>query len=728
MENSSLKTSSVNGNRAYVMPSPQTQPVQWSEAQSDDWDLRQILTLAKRRALVITGVMTAVMIAVVAVTLSQRAVYEAKFRILAEPVNNDNSNLPKLTFEQQNFNKSSLDYETQIQVLKSPELMTDIVKQLQYFYPEIDYNSLVYFLTITRLGETKIIEVRYRSNDSVKTKAVLEKLAQAYLKYSLENRQTNLRQGIKFVEKQLPSIQTRVNELQQQLQVFRQKYDFNDPQAQSLLIGEQFKLLSEQRLAINQQLAKAQANFNNLHTTEGSQAVLSTPVYQNLTTQLRQLEVQTAYELTRFQEDSRPIQDLQEKQQRLLPLLRKEAQRAWNTKLAEVNAEIQTLQNQSQVLAQTENNLHRKVEQLPILTRQYTELQRSLQIANESLNRFLTTYETLQIELAQTQIPWQLVQAPTQPENSTSPNIPRSLLLGLVASTILGIGSGLLTEKLDNTYHTVDALRDKLKLPLLATIPFERQVSNNQKLAVAGNSPGTSAELPEQDHPKLAATLPRWSKRVKNYQDYETSRFLEALRLLYTNIQLLSSDQPMRSIVISSAMPAEGKSTIAFHLAQTACAMGQRVLLVDADLRRPRVHTLVNLNNLWGLSNLITGSMPVETVIQQMPAFSELSVITAGLIPPDPTKLLTSQKMKQLMADFHKNFDLVIYDAPPLVGLADTNLLAPRADGIVLVARIHKTDRTALTQAMESLRMSHSNVLGVVINGDNTHPTTYYHY
>jgi succinoglycan biosynthesis transport protein ExoP len=739
MDNSSLKTSSYNGNgysnngnRSYLNQSLSPQFLARQEGQEDDWSLRHVLGIAKRRVLVIIGVTITFMTAVVAVTLNQKPVYEAKFQILAEPVSSDNSNLSKLTLsvESSNFNKSSLDYETQIQVLKSPELIRSIVNRLRISYPDINYDSLLPFLTITRLGETKIIEVRYHNSDPVKIKVVLDELSHAYLAYSLENRQINLRQGIQFVEKQLPPLQKRVDHLQKQLQLFRQKYNFTEPTSQSTQIAEQAQQLAEQRLSINQQLAKAQSYFISLQGREGYQAAFKdAPVYQQLLTQERQLEAQIAYESARFQEDSIPVQDLREKQQRLLPLLRKEAQRVWSLKLAEVGNEIQTLESQSQILAQYENELRQQREQLPILVRQYTEIQRNLQVATESLNRFLTTRETLQIEAAQTQIPWQLVQAPTQPTAPVFPNIPRSLILGFVASTLLGIGSALLVEKLDNTYHTVDAFKEKVKLPLLATIPFERQVSNSHNSAIGQKTSTTSiADVLSQTSSESKELVQQVSTLVEDYRQYSSSKFLEALRILHTNIQLLSSDQPIRSIVISSALPAEGKSLIAFHLAQTASAMGQRVLLVDTDLRRPRVHSLSNLNNLWGLSSVISGSLPVETVIRQMPSMSELSVLTTGPIPPDPTKLLSSQKMKQLMADFHKSFDLVIYDAPPLVGLADASLLASHTDGVVFVARMHKTDRSAITQAIDSLKMTRGHILGLVLNCHKSNSLGYHNY
>ncbi len=720
MENHSFQRSSSDQNRNSGPLFLQPQPFPWSEGQEDDWSFPEFLGIVQRRALVIALVATAVMAIVVGLTLNKKPEYESSFRLLVEPVNDDTKVLD--LFKDPNLAKSSLDYDSQIQVLKSPAEIGIIVQQLQGSYPDITYSSLINSLTITRLAETKILEVRYRSNDPVKVKAVLDKIASDYLNYSLEKRQSKLRQGIQFVEQQLPSVQNRVDKLQKDLQEFRQKYDFIDPDSQEKQITNQLNVLSGQRQTIDQQLAQARANFASLQGKDGKLAVLNNAVvYQQLILQLRQLDTQIALEATRFQEENPTIQALKKKRENLLPLLSQEQERFLDVKVAQAATEEKTLEVQSQDLAKSEQKLEQKSKQLPVLARQYTELQRGLQVTTESLNRFLATRETLQIQGAQTELSWQLIQAPSQPKEPVSAsNLRRSLLLGLVAGVVSGIGVAVLIEKLDKTYHTVHALKEKIKLPLIGNIPFEKQLQSLQYRTLKQKTPIVRASHSLNEGIPELAVIP-----AEDYSNY-SGQFLEALRVLYTNIQLLSSDRPIRSIIISSAMALDGKSTVAFHLAQIATAMGQRVLLIDADLRQPMIHSLSNLNNLWGLSNLITANLPVEGVIRQLPSMSQLlSVITAGPIPPDSTKLLSSQKMKRLMEDFHNTFDLVIYDAPPLVGLADARLLAPHTDGIVLVVRIDKTDSSMLKRALDSLKMSRVNILGIVGNGQKSNFRSY---
>jgi polysaccharide biosynthesis transport protein len=708
-------------NGDFVSPSLQIQTPPWLESEGEDWSLRDFLGILRRRSLVITGVATVVMVTFAYSTLKQKPVYESSFRLLVEPLNNETVLQDITSGQNSNSTESGLDYESQIQVLKSPELVTSIVRSLQTSYPNLSYDSLVNSLTITRLGETKIIEVRYRSNNPREVKVILNQLAKAYSKYSLEKRQTSVRQGLQFVEKQLISMHKRVDQLQKDLQIFRQKYDFTDPGTQTEQIANQVNLLSQQRLAVNQQLATARNKFSSLKGQEGELAALSdASAYQQLLTQVRQLDTQIAAELTRFHEDSPVIQSLKEKREQLLPLLEKEAQRILNVKQAQVGTEVQTLEVQSQKLAEAEQKLEKQRKQLPVLTRQYTELQRKLQVATESLNRFLTTRETLQIQVAQTELPWQLIQAPVQPETPVAPDIKRGLISGAVISLLLGIGTAMLLEKLDDTYQSVEALKKKIKQPLLGTIPFEKSLQHSSSRIFNARIPRRMVLDSLSKHiPGLATVTEQDS--TSNY----SAKFLEALRVLYTNIQLLNSDRPIRSLVISSTMSGDGKSTVAFQIAQIFAAMGHRVLLVDADLRQPMIHTLSNLNNQWGLSNLISTNLPITEALRRSPFMSQLSILTAGPIPPDPIKLLSSGKMKRLMEDFHNTFDLVIYDTPSLVGLADASLLAPNTDGILLVTRIGKTHCSALKRALDNLTVSRMNVLGIIANGSRNNFDNY---
>lgn len=717
MKNNSSQFSNSHDDSNFVPTFPQAQP--FPLPVEEDGNFSDFLNLLRRRVLVITGVSVAVMTAMIGnlILNPKEPEYKSSFQILVEPLDDEVVDVVKTP-------QSTLDYDSQIQVLRSPDMLEKVIIQVNPSYPEVTYNSLISSLSIDRLAETKIIQVAYRSADPNQTYVVLDKIAQEFLEYSQEKRQTKLRQGTQFIDTELPKLQDRVDELQKEIQVFRQKYDLNNPDNQAAALATQSTALASQRETINIQLAQVRANLEFLQDPSGRQAVLSSsPLYQQLTTQIQQLDVQIATESVRLQDLNPSLQVLREKRDSLLPLLEAESQRALNTKSAELFTQLQTLEVQNRELTQLEQRLEQRRQQMPVLARQYTEIQRQLQVATDSLNRFLSTRENLQIQRSQTELGWQLIRAPYKPTVPVeSTNIPRSLLFGLGVSLALGVGVALLIEKLDSTYHTANVLKEKIKLPLLGSLPFEKQ------LAVKQNSFANKNNLGIRIPNTLAENISSLAVIGDEEQSgYFSEKFLEAVRVLYTNIQLLSSDRQIKSIVISSALPGDGKSTIAFYLAKIAADMGQRVLLVDADLRQPVIHTLSNVNNLWGLSNLISTNLPLEEVVKQLPLMNHLSVITAGPIPPDPTKLLSSEKIKRLMVDFHSHFDLVIYDAPPVLGLADASLLAPHTDGILMVVKMDKTDSSLLKQALDSLKTSRLNVLGLISNAQKRSYSAYDH-
>ena len=389
----------------------------------------------------------------------------------------------------------------------------------------------------------------------------------------------------------------------------------------------------------------------------------------------------------------------------MMPVIEAEAQRVLNAKYAEAANAIDLLETQNQTIAAAEAQLQNTLTQLPTLAREYSDLQRELEIAVGALSRFLENREKLQIEAAQTEIPWELIEAPSQPETPISPNPRRSFVLGLVASLLVSVGAALLLEKLDTVCRTVEEIERVVKLPVLGTIPYHSEADDNKEQA-GGVGHWIKQHLGRKD------TL-----ATDGYYGYSGSQFLESMRLLQTNLSLMGADRPISSVIVSSASPDEGKSTVARHLAQTAATMGKRVLLVDADLRRPTVHQRLGLSNEKGLSDLLSSNATGNEVLQKAMPFVDFYAITAGTAPPDPVKLLASKRMRLLMNQLEKQFDLVVYDTPPLVGLADATLIAAHTDGLIMVSRVNKCDRTILQHAMDNISFTKVPVLGLIANG-----------
>ena len=347
---------------------------------------------------------------------------------------------------------------------------------------------------------------------------------------------------------------------------------------------------------------------------------------------------------------------------------------------------------------------------MPELVGRYMEIQQELERLNKRIKYLLEKQQVLQIEVAEKQLLWELIAPPELLKTQkgelviVSPNMLLNIALGWLAGLVLGILLAQLAERFkQDVFETPKEVKKYLGLPLLGVIPIhEQRMWMNE-------------ELKENKSSSLVLY---------------PSVFQEAFRTLNANIRLLNMENPINSLVISSALPGDGKSTVASHLARAAAAMGQRVLLIDADLRCPEIHNMMGLLNDLGLSSVIIDGIPIETAIQRSPVDENLLVLTSGPIPPEPTKILSSRQMPLLIQESLSTFDLVICDTAPLLGRADANLLAACTNGLLLVVGLGKTEREALSLALDDLSMAGVPMLGIVGNGDrgDSYYQRYYDY
>lgn len=203
----------------------------------------------------------------------------------------------------------------------------------------------------------------------------------------------------------------------------------------------------------------------------------------------------------------------------------------------------------------------------------------------------------------------------------------------------------------------------------------------------------------------------------------------EQYRTVRTNLQFaVAGDQPLRSMAVVSSGPSEGKSTSAANLAVVFAQAGRKVLLVDADMRKATVHRTFGLSNEMGLSNLVSGQQAASSVIQATDV-NNLSIITSGPTPPNPAELLNSRRMNVLMEELYQAFDLIIFDLPPVMTVADGLIIASKTDGTVLVIREGVTRKDSVLEAKNRLLQAKAHVLGVIYNGaEQLNESSYYYY
>lgn len=738
----------------------QAQP---EENDEEGLDLNKFFAIVRRRTLIIASVTVAVAAAAVTYALISKPTYQAKFELLINPVTVEDKLSTSPLYRDGDASKESEVEQTELKILQSPRLTSPVFQQIEDRYPG---TNLPWYLEYNIIPKTRIVEVTYQNPNPAKVELVLDLLSKAYLVYSIEERRADVRQGLQFVDEQLPKLHKQVETLQDQLQKFRQKNDLINPASQGEQLSAQLSGIVQQRREIQTQLAKARSLLGSLQkqlqlkpNEAGAASGLSeAPRYQTLLNQLQQIQTQIAVKSSSLREDNPTIQSLRAQERNLLPLVEQERKNILGKNLQGINEkstalaspnsirqqqagqfvdianQVQALEAQDKSLAGAEIVLREQVRKFPAIARQNDDLARQLNLAAENLNQFLAKREGLRIDLAQKQVPWQLLTPPTKPK-ATVASIKQNLILGTVLGLVLGFGVALLLEKFNNIFYSPDDVKDTTRLPMLGEIPIKQESSPQIPSASAAGVTGLIALLTQ----KL-----RFGKR-SDFQQQNSGQFWESLRSLYTNISFLNFDAPVHSLAVISAASGDGKSTIALHLAQTAALMGVRVLLVDADLRNPQIHQMLGLANTKGLSNLIVTDLDFHTVIHQVNCSthiqengaSEVSVnsesawedaffvLTAGQVPPNPTNLLSSQRMKNLARQFEVAFDLIIYDTSPLLGMADGNLVAAQTDASVLVVGLGKTHRSALEKVLEGLKISKTPVLGVVANGTTSYTSAY---
>ncbi len=309
---------------------------------------------------------------------------------------------------------------------------------------------------------------------------------------------------------------------------------------------------------------------------------------------------------------------------------------------------------------------------------------RARDIANAVATQFAALVSTLETPEGQAVSPVKvsIVEPASTPRIPVSPNKKLDLALGLLIGLAVGVSVAILRDTLDTT------ISDRLEAAELVGGPVLTVLREDDKV---------------KDRPLI----------VK--QD-SFSPWAEAFRQLRTNIRYLSVDSSVRSLVVTSSVPSEGKTTVAVNLAIALAQSGEHVILVDADLRRPQVAELLGLNPSVGLTNVLVDTAHLDNALQVWRPGLTLQVLTCGEVPPNPSEMLGSQRMQEVLSAMLQRATIVVFDSPPLLLVTDAAILSKLTDGALLVARAGKTKREALSSSAEALRHVGAHVFGVVLN------------
>lgn len=662
--------------------------------------------------------------------------YVAGFELLSEPVNIET----KVTSSDEDSRRTreqitevELDG-VQLKILKSPQLVSRVIESLQKQYPEMNYQELIGGLTIDIISSSKqdqnILQVIYRNPESEKVADVISALNEVYQNYSVEKRLSGVERGIAFLDRQIPQVDEQTQEIEAEIAQLRTQYNFNNPESSLTEITSRINQLAQRREDNTIKLNELRLTLSNLEQelavkpAQSTTAIeLATPRYLKLLSKMEDIEIEINQKSNIYADNNQAMQALERDKQQLSQLIIESG----NNIRQKLNNQIKTIENRQSSIATEIGNLKVQLEQWSRISGEYNSLKHRLNIANDKLNGFRSQKDALQIDAAQQQSPWQLLTPATEPQLDSISTI-NYLLLGSTVGLLLGSGAALLLDKQQKIIYTSAKVEEITSLPILASIPFSPKV----KLSFAKPIPKLTGQESESSTTKHLSSAAQTSLEFSSPSIESFRSFVVNLGLSRFNRNALieadreSKSKEIKSVVVTSAIPGEGKSTVALNLARASASMGNRVLLVDTDIRSANHLTDdLGFGAEAGLIDILTeeDSALVLDRIQSLPYAGNLYMLPSGVkdIKANATALdfgflLASQKMSNLMKQLQSSFDLVVYDLCSIIGFADVNLLAAETDGVVLVTGLGRIQTVALTEALNQLKLCNAPVLGIAVN------------
>ena len=670
--------------------------------------------------------LTVLTLGIVANTM-KKSMYEAdaKIKFKGSSVNDTLSEVSKAIGAFSPIAQEGNPIDTEAEVLRSVPLIKKTINdpELQLKNDRGEKLSVTDFLRRLKVGSipaTDILEVSYVSEDPEQAAKVVNTLVKNYLENNLVVNKAEVVSAKEFLEEQLPKVQESLRETETAIRQLKESNDFVAPDEDTRTLIEGLRELQAEIAKARGEMANADSQANYIRDKLGltaEQAVVLTAVSQapevrETISKLQNAESELAIVQARFTPESPNVIELQEQVNSLKNLLGEQTILIGGEQAKDIINKIKTGEIQQELtseLIQLEANNFGLRQQIASLTeieegrrgkiRRVPELEQKLRQLNRELDSLESTYKVLwqqlqTVRIAESQYPGNVrvisnAVVPTNPVSSRAVGYLASGSLAFLAAA----GVIYLLEVSDKSLRTIEEAKQLYGYPWLGTIP------GIDKIKVL-NLPGV----------KQNSTIPKIVVR-----DYPSLPLSESYRMLQSNIKFLDSGRSVNSIVVTSAAAQEGKSTIAANLAASMSQVGNKVLLVDADLHHPVQHQIWNTHNDIGLSNVIAEHLDPKMITEEV--LPNLDLLTSGTMIPSSAALLDSQRMRMLIDYWSESYDYVIFDTPSIDMTADAPIMGRIVDGVMLVVKPGSVDRAQASFTKEILDQSGLNMLGIVFNG-----------
>jgi capsular exopolysaccharide synthesis family protein len=736
--------------------------------QEDEINLGEILTILKRRWIPFCLTFLGVVGGVGTWTFLQPPIFESSGQVLLQKQTDASAltGLAETLGELDPLSGKSNPLETEKQILLSNPILEKVIRRLDLknqkgepLSPQEFYEQIL----VDPINDTDILRVRMQDVDADKATRIVNELMKVYVDNDLEVSRSDYKAAKVFILQNLPRTERQIRDAELKLRLFKESNGLVNLPAETASTVQGLAELEGAITKTKAEYLQAQMQLDGLNQQLGgvgsSQALAigqlsESAGVQSTLRELQAAEDQLAVSRTLLQPNHPELIDLEEKRASLqrtldsrivetigttanvspgdlqfgkavgLPLI---------TELLKADVAAQSIAERLQSLEADYQAYQRRSTSLPRLEQVQSELERNLEVARLA---FVKMRENLQLaELAESQNVGnvRILNHAVANDQPVAPKKSINLMMGVLLGLIAGTGVSLLIDSRDTRLRTIEDVRAVYNNHiLLGTIPLFT------KLKASENARASGLTLVMRDDPY--------------------SPVGETYRMLLTNLKFSRSDHPARTLVLSSALPGEGKSTTLANLALAIAEGGSRVLIIDADLRRPSQHQVWEIPNTYGLSNQLVEDrvgwgfnnqfiedsptnghglghpLAGETHSASKRGPIEVSegveVLTAGAIPPNPTALLDSQRLRLIVEHYRSIYDYVLLDAPPLTVASDATIIGKVTDGLILVGRPNVVDRHAAQTVQEILKKLRQEVLGLVVNGviPKNEPHSYYYY
>ena len=687
------------------------------------WDYWPILL--RHKWTIVSAVLVALAIGTV-ISLSTTPIYEAVGRIV---INREGADTAGLKNSDPGASDSYDDYmvamDTQTRVLQSDAIAKLVISKLNLdsepafagkaavsaatphsLDPRRETGLVGKFhgaLQISSVPRTRLLEIRFSSPDPALAAKTVNTIIDTYIEQNYKTHLEATTRTSDWLTQQLSELQMKVQESQRKLVEYQKEHGI-------LGIDEKENIITSKLDELNKQLTAAEGDRMQKESvyrlaTSGDPDLLSnldpsSPLVR-LRSQEADLHRQLAQASVKFQPAYPKVEELNNELQAVQADIKVEVARL----AAKYKKDYLAALEREKLLRASLENQKTEENRLNESAIEYSLLKRDVESNRQLYEGLLQRLKEAGVMTGLRSSNVRIVDPASPPGAPTTPNIPRNILMSLLVGLAGGIALAFILESRDDTVHSLEQAQMITALPSLAVIPLA--ASSGRSL------------LPGKRQAKAAASATALQPK---------SQIAEAYRALRTSVLLSRTGQSAKVLMVTSALPQEGKTTTSVNLAIVLAQHDARVLLIEADMRRSGISQVFDLNSEAGLSTILAGESAAKATIQSVPAVPNLSVLPAGPVPLNPSVMLGSSRMKDLLADLDADFDYVIIDTPPVLSVTDAVLLSKLVDSTLLVIRAGMTSKAALHRVYEVLAHVDAHVMGVILNAaDSTEPDRYYY-